>query len=43
MHYGSYAYDEHGGVTRSELSGGAERLDFAYASNQPTTTTTDCR
>ena len=44
VRYGSYAYDAQGRVTRSELSGGAERLDFAYGSNatgQSTTTVTD--
>ncbi len=44
VRYGSYAYDAQGRVTRSELAGGAERLDFAYASDangKPTTTVTD--
>jgi YD repeat-containing protein len=44
VRYGSYAYDAQGRVTRSELAGGAERLDFAYtsdASGKPTTTVTD--
>jgi YD repeat-containing protein len=44
MRYGTYAYDAQGRVTRSELAGGAERLDFAYttdASGKPTTTVTD--
>jgi YD repeat-containing protein len=44
VRYGTYAYDAQGRVTRSELSGGAERLDFAYASDtngKPTTTVTD--
>ncbi len=44
VRYGSYAYDAQGRVTRSELVGGAERLDFAYASDaagKPTTTVTD--
>jgi YD repeat-containing protein len=44
VRYGSYAYDAQGRVTRSELSGGAERLDFAYSSDgngQPTTSVTD--
>jgi YD repeat-containing protein len=44
VRYGSYAYDDQGRVTRSELSGGAERLDFAYANDangKPTTTVTD--
>ena len=44
VRYGTYAYDAQGRVTRSELSGGAERLDFAYGSNaggQPTTSVTD--
>jgi YD repeat-containing protein len=44
MRYGTYAYDAQGRVTRSELAGGAERLDFSYASDangQPTTTVTD--
>ncbi len=42
--YGTYAYDPQGRVTRSELAGGAERLDFAYATDiygQPTTTVTN--
>ncbi len=33
VRYGTYAYDDQGRVTRSELAGGAERLDFAYGSN----------
>jgi YD repeat-containing protein len=44
VRYGTYAYDAQGRVTRSELAGGAERLDFAYttdASGKPTTTVTD--
>jgi YD repeat-containing protein len=44
VRYGTYAYDDQGRVTRSELSGGAERLDFSYAndaSGNPTTTVTD--
>lgn len=44
VRYGSYAYDAQGRVTRSELAGGAERLDFAYATDgngQPTTSVTD--
>jgi YD repeat-containing protein len=44
VRYGSYAYDAQGRVTRSELAGGAERLDFAYGSDangQPTTSVTD--
>jgi YD repeat-containing protein len=44
VRYGTYAYDAQGRVTRSELTGGAERLDFAYASDasgKPTTTVTD--
>jgi YD repeat-containing protein len=44
VRYGNYAYDAQGRVTRSELSGGAERLDFAYATDgngQPTTSVTD--
>ncbi len=44
LRYGTYAYDTQGRVTRSELAGGAERLDFAYgtdASGQPTTSVTD--
>jgi YD repeat-containing protein len=44
VRYGTYAYDSEGRVTRSELAGGAERLDFAYAtdaSGKPTTTVTD--
>ena len=44
VRYGSYAYDAQGRVTRSELSAGAERLDFAYATDangKPTTTVTD--
>jgi YD repeat-containing protein len=44
VRYGTYAYDAQGRVTRSELAGGAERLDFAYSSDangQPTTTVTD--
>jgi YD repeat-containing protein len=44
VRYGTYAYDAQGRVTRSELSGGAERLDFAYttdANGKPTTTVTD--
>jgi YD repeat-containing protein len=44
VRYGTYAYDAQGRVTRSELAGGAERLDFAYGSDangKPTTTVTD--
>jgi YD repeat-containing protein len=44
VRYGTYAYDAQGRVTRSELSGGAERLDFAYttdATGKPTTTVID--
>jgi YD repeat-containing protein len=44
VRYGTFAYDAQGRVTRSELAGGAERLDFAYASDasgEPTTTVTD--
>ena len=44
VRYGTYAYDDQGRVTRSELAGGTERLDFAYAtdaSGKPTTTVTD--
>ena len=44
VRYGTYAYDDQGRVTRSELSGGVERLDFVYgqdASGKPTTTVTD--
>ena len=44
VRYGSYAYDAQGRVTRSELAGGAERLDFAYgtdATGKPTTSVTD--
>jgi YD repeat-containing protein len=44
VRYGTYAYDAQGRVTRSELAGGAERLDFAYttdAGGKPTTTVTD--
>jgi YD repeat-containing protein len=44
VRYGTYAYDAQGRVTRSELAGGAERLDFAYASDavgKPTTAVTD--
>ena len=44
VRYGSYTYDAQGRITRSELSGGTERLDFAYGSNasgQSTTTVTD--
>jgi YD repeat-containing protein len=44
VRYGTYAYDDQGRVTRSELAGGAERLDFAYssdASGNPTTSVTD--
>ena len=44
VRYGTYAYDDQGRVTRSELAGGAERLDFAYgqdASGKPTTAVTD--
>jgi YD repeat-containing protein len=41
---GTYAYDAEGRVLRSELAGGAARLDFAYgtdAGGNPTTTVTD--
>jgi YD repeat-containing protein len=44
VRYGTYAYDAQRRVTRSELAGGAERLDFAYASDangKPTTTVTE--
>jgi YD repeat-containing protein len=44
VRYGTYAYDAQGRVTKSELAGGAERLEFAYASDasgKPTTTVTD--
>ena len=44
VRYGTYAYDAQGRVTRSELAGGAERLDFAYgtdATGKPTTSVTD--
>ena len=44
VRYGTYAYDAQGRVTRSELAGGAERLDFAYATDangKPTTAVTD--
>jgi YD repeat-containing protein len=44
VRYGTYAYDAQGRVTKSELIGGAERLDFAYttdANGKPTTTVTD--
>lgn len=44
VRYGSYTYDGEGRVTRSELAGGVDRLDFAYgtdASGKPTTTVTD--
>jgi YD repeat-containing protein len=42
--YGTYAYDSQGRVSSSQLSGGAERLDFGYATNaagQPVTIVTD--
>jgi YD repeat-containing protein len=39
VRYGTYAYDDQGRVKKSELAGGAERLDFAYtptpAANPP--------
>jgi YD repeat-containing protein len=38
VRYGTYAYDDQGRVTRSELAGGADRLDFTYGSNQTTIT-----
>jgi YD repeat-containing protein len=44
VRYGTYAYDAQGRVTRSELAGGTERLNFAYAidtNGKPTTTVTD--
>ena len=44
VRYGTYAYDDQGRVTRSELAGGAERLDFVYgqdATGKPTTAVTD--
>lgn len=44
VRYGTYAYDEQGRVTRSELAGGTDRLEFAYGSDaagNPTTTVTD--
>jgi uncharacterized protein RhaS with RHS repeats len=36
VRYGTYAYDAEGWVARSELVGGAERLDFAYATGSAT-------
>ncbi|MDM7951205.1 DUF6531 domain-containing protein [Hydrogenophaga sp.] len=42
--YGTYTYDTQGRVSRSELAGGTQRLDFAYGSNasgQATTAITD--
>jgi YD repeat-containing protein len=44
VRYGTYAYDAQGRITKSELAGGAERLDFACASDasgKPTTAVTD--
>jgi YD repeat-containing protein len=45
VRYGTYAYDSEGRVSRSELAGGAERLEFAYGADattgKPTTTVTD--
>ena len=33
VRYGTYAYDNRGRVTRCELAGGTERLDFAYGND----------
>jgi hypothetical protein len=33
VRYGSYAYDDPGRVTRSELASDAEPLDFAYGTD----------